>query len=157
MIQSTRSGGVWTGAGRTGVALLTAALLLTGCGEEGGTAAAEDPSSPAEPTSEPATDPSTEPTETESAGEEGEEAEPTSPACSEVWVAGQPFPRKYAGCFDADRERWVQAMVYRCSSGQHLVTYRRTFYAAKGERVVETDVPLARDRDFTKALKTCGA
>lgn len=146
--------GARIGGARIGGALLAAVALLGGCGEEsGGAGTAADPSSPAESSSEP----STEPTETEPAAEEGEEPEPTSPACSEVWVAGQPFPQKYDGCFDEGKGRWVQAMVYRCSSGQHLVTYRRTFYAAKGAQVNETDVPLARDREFKKALATCGA
>ena len=147
---------------RTAGALLAAVVLLTGCGEDGGTGSAEDPSSPpesssgtTEPSAEP-TDSTTEPTETESAGE-GEEPEPTSPACSEVWVAGQSFPKKYDGCFDEEKGRWSQAMVYRCSSGQHLVTYRRTFWAAKGGQVFETEVPLARDPAFKKALATCGA
>jgi len=140
---------------RAAGALLAATLLLGGCGEGSGDDSAQDPSSGSESSSEPTDEPSTEPSET--APEEGEEPEPTSPACSDVWVAGQPFPQKYSGCYDAEQERWVQAMVYRCSSGQQLVTYRRTFYAAKGEQVNETDVPLARDPDFTKALATCGA
>ena len=49
-------------------ALLAAVVLLAGCGEEGGTGSADDPSSPAgsssgttEPTTEPSTEPSTEP------------------------------------------------------------------------------------------------
>ena len=148
---------------RTLGALLAAVVLLAGCGQQGGTGSAEDPSSPAESSADATTDPSTEPTEsttepteTESTGE-GEEPEPTSPACSEVWKAGQSFPQRYDGCFDEEKGRWVQAMVYRCSSGQHLVTYGRTFYAAKGEQVVETEVPLARDPEFKQALATCGA
>ena len=37
----------------------------------------------------------------------------------------------------------MEAMVYHCSSGQRLVTYGRTFYAAKGEVIDESEVPLA--------------
>jgi hypothetical protein len=147
-----------------GGVLLAAVLVLGGCGDDAGTGSAEDPSSPAgsssseagEPSTEPTTEPTdSEPTDSESSG--GGESEPTSPTCAEVWVADQPFPRKYAGCFDEEKGRWVQAMVYRCSSGQQLVTYRRTFYATKGGQVVETAGPLARDPEFTKALATCGA
>jgi hypothetical protein len=142
-----------------GGVVLAAALLLTACGNDAGTDAdsAQDPSSAGDsPSSEPTDDPSTDPTETEPT-DDGEVPEPTSPACSEIWVDGQSFPARYHGCFDEERSRWVQAMVYRCSSGQQLVTYRRTFSAAKGEQVNETDVPLARDPAFKKALASCGA
>ena len=146
-------------AGRLAGGALAAALLLTACGDDSGTAgSAQDEPSPSESTSEssePTETPSETPTETPT--DSGEVPEPTSPACGDVWVAGQALPKRYSGCFDAEKERWVQAMVYRCSSGQQLVTYRRTFYAAKGEKVNETDGPLARDPEFTKAMASCGA
>jgi hypothetical protein len=139
------------------VAALAVALVLTSCGESADTDSAEDPSTPGASSSEPAPEPTEEATEEATETDDGEEPEPTSPACSEVWVDGKAFPQKYAGCFDDDKQRWVQAMVYRCSSGQQLVTYRRTFYAAKGEQVNETDGPLARDPEFKKVLASCGA
>jgi hypothetical protein len=83
--------------------------------------------------------------------------EPMGPACADVWVAGATLPAKYDGCQDAEKGKWVQAMVYHCSSGQRLVTYRTTFYAAKGEVVNESKVPLRRNRDFQKVLASCGA
>lgn len=139
---------------------LTVAVLLSACGDGGDGGSAEDPageessSTAAEPTESTSESPTETPTETT---DPGEESEPTTPACSDVWVAGELLPQRYQGCFDSEKERWVQAMIYRCSSGQQLVTYGRTFYAAKGEQVNETEVPLARDPDFSKAMASCGA
>jgi hypothetical protein len=132
------------------LAALVLPALLAGCGEDSGDDTAT------EPTSAPSSSESSD-TPTETPTDSGEEPEPTTPACSEVWVAGQVLAQGYDGCFDEDKGRWVQAMVYHCSSGQRLVTYGRTFYAAKGEKVNETDVPLARDPEFKKVLATCGA
>lgn len=131
------------------LAALVLPALLAGCGDEAGDETATEPTSSASP--------STSESPSETPTDSGEEAEPTSPACSEVWVAGQVLDQKYAGCFDEDKDRWVQAMVYQCSSGQRLVTFARTFYAAKGEKVIETDGPLAKDAGFKKVMATCGA
>lgn len=127
------------------VAIVTG-LALTACGEQdAGTA--EEPTETA--TSE--SSPTETPTETTPA------EEPKGPDCAEVWVAGQDLPQNYAGCQDAEKEKWVQAMIYRCSSGQRLVTFGRTFYAAKGEVVNESQTPLARNPEFQKVLASCGA
>ncbi len=125
-----------------------AGLGLTACGEQG-SGAAEEPSA-GESTSTPTEDP------TESPTEEATE-EPTGPACADVWVAGATLPEKYSGCQDAEKDKWIEAMVYHCSSGQRLVTYRTTFYAAKGEVVNESQVPLRRNQEFQKVLATCGS
>jgi hypothetical protein len=132
--------------------IAVAGLGLTACGDEG-SGSAEDPSAgdtstPTEsesPTESPTDEPSETPTE------------PAGPACADVWVAGEILPTSYRGCQDADSGKWVQAEVYHCSSGQRLVTYQRNFYAAKGEAVIESDVPLARNKEFQKALESCGA
>ncbi|MCW2735472.1 hypothetical protein [Nocardioides sp.] len=127
---------------------LVAGLGLTACGEEGPDSA-EEPStseSPSTPTEEPSETPTEEPAE-----------ELAGPACADVWVAGATLPERYDGCQDADKGKWVQAMVYHCSSGQRLVTYGTTFYAAKGEVVNESKVPLRRNREFHKVLASCGA
>lgn len=130
---------------RATVALtLVVGLGLAACGEEGPDSAAE-PSS-----SETTSTPSEEPTETPS-------EEPKGPACADVWVAGATLPQKYTGCQDAEKDKWVQAMVYMCSSGQRLVTFGRTFYAAKGEVITESETPLARNPEFKKVLASCGA
>ena len=136
--------------------LLVGAIGLAGCGNEGDESATDPSSSPSssetstsEPTESSPTESSTgSPTETES-------AEPTEPACADVWVAGQVLEKKYQGCYDADQGKWVQAMVYPCSSGQKVVTFRRNFYAPKGGPIVETTVPLAKDKTFQTMMATC--
>jgi hypothetical protein len=133
------------------VVALVAGLSLAACGEDGPDSAA-DPSG--ESTSTPSETPTEEPSETPT--EEPSE-EPMRPACADVWVAGATLPAKYDGCQDAEKGKWVQAMVYHCSSGQRLVTYRTTFYAAKGEVVNESKVPLRNNREFQKVLASCGA
>lgn len=127
---------------------LVAGLGLTACGEQGPDTA-EEPSAN-ESTSTPSESATDEPTEEPS-------TEPAGPACADVWVAGATLPEKYAGCQDAEKGKWVEAMVYHCSSGQRLVTFRTTFYAAKGEVVNESEVPLRRNREFQKVLTTCGS
>ncbi|SEC66993.1 hypothetical protein SAMN04489844_2746 [Nocardioides exalbidus] len=135
----------WAAAALT----LVAGLGLTACGsDDSGTA--EDPSAGETSISET-------PTETPSESTSETPTEPAGPACADVWVAGATLPEKYDGCQDAEKDKWVQAMVYHCSSGQRLVTYQRNFYAAKGEVITESEVPLARDKDFQKILTTCGA
>jgi len=37
------------------------------------------------------------------------------------------------------------------------VTWKRSFYAVTGEKVIETSRPLARDPEFQNIMKTCGA
>ena len=128
---------------------LVAGLGLAACGEDGPDSAA-DPSAGETTSQTPSATPSETPTEEPS-------EEPMGPACSDVWVAGQTLPQNYNGCQDAEKDKWVQAMIYHCSSGQRLVTYGATFYAAKGEVVNESKVPLRRNRDFQKVLASCGA
>lgn len=122
---------------------LVLGLALAGCGED-------SPDSATEPTSTPTT---SEPTETPTEAP----SEPAGPDCAEVWVAGEILANNYNGCEDAERGKFVQAMIYHCSSGQRLVTFRRNFYAAKGEVINETTTPLAKDPEFKKVLASCGA
>lgn len=123
---------------------LVAGLGLSGCGE-GEPDSAEEPTTGTS-TSTPTEEPSEEPSE-----------EPAGPACTDVWVAGATLPQKYSGCQDAEKGKWMEAMVYHCSSGQRLVTFGRTFYAAKGEVINESETPLSRNPEFKKVLASCGA
>lgn len=125
--------------------LALAGLALSACGEQEPDSAAEPSQQPSSSSESPSESPSETPTED------------AGPACADVWVAGATLPEDYSGCQDDTKGKWVQAMVYRCSSGQRLVTFGTTFYAAKGEVVNESDVPLRRNRDFQKILASCGA
>lgn len=126
--------------------MLVAGLGLAACGEDSPESADDPSTSTGSPSETPSETPTEEPSE-----------EPAGPACAEVWVAGATLPAKYDGCQDAEKGKWVEAMVYHCSSGQRLVTYGTTFYAAKGEVVNESKVPLRRNREFQKVLASCGA
>lgn len=130
------------GVGVAMLALLAAAA--SGCGDGGGPEATEATGSG---TPSPTGSPSDEPT--------AEPSEEAGPACADIWVAGEELPTSYRGCQDGDR--WVEAFVYRCESGQRLVTFRRSFYAAKGGPVVEVPGTLAKDADFQQALAACTA
>lgn len=125
--------------------LALAGLALSACGEQEPDSAADPSQQPSSSSESPSDSPSETPTED------------AGPACADVWVAGATLPENYSGCQDATKDKWVQAMVYRCSSGQRLVTFGTTFYAAKGEVVNESDVPLRRNKDFQKILASCGA
>jgi hypothetical protein len=89
----------------------------------------------------------TDPTETS-----GEPAR--SPSCAEVWVAGRAIPTNYKGCSDGDT--WVRADISRCESGQVLVTYANRFYGAKGSRVNDVGEPLAGNKNYQLAVRSCG-
>lgn len=126
--------------------LALAGLALTACGDQEPDSAAEPSQQPSSSSQSPSDTPSDTPSD-----------EPAGPACADVWVAGATLPANYSGCQDDAKGKWVQAMTYRCSSGQRLVTFGTTFYAAKGEVVNESDVPLRRNKDFQKILASCGA
>lgn len=129
-----------------------AAALLVSCGEATPDAAEEPTTGASETPSETPSESPTEPTESTT-----EEPSRTEPACDDVWVDGEKLPRSYAGCYVAEDDRWVQAFVYRCSSGQRMVTFGRHFYAAKGEVITESEVRLADNQEFQKAVASCGA
>ena len=129
-------------------------VLLAGCGDDGSETATDDAG--ATPGTSASVSPTEEPTPTEGATPTEEEAAtPEGPLCGEVWVDGEMLPARYRGCLDG--EKWRDAFVYPCSSGQKLVTFGRTFYAAKGERITESSTPLARNPEFQDVLATCGA
>lgn len=133
-----------TRARRLAAPLLVLGLALSACGAEAG-----DPGTAEDPSATPSQTSPSSPTETPT--------EATEPLCADVWVADQILPQNYQGCQDDEKQKWVEAFTYRCSSGQKLVTYRRTFYAAKGEAINETTTPLARDPKFKRAMAACGA
>lgn len=121
-------------------ALLVPIALATGCGDEGG-GSATDP--------EPTAESSTAPTEPPSSSAP---AEPTGPACEEVWVDGSTLPKDYAGC--AEDDVTVRPDGLGCSSGQKIIRYADRFFAVPGGLIRETD-GLNRDRDYLDAIASC--
>lgn len=123
------------------VALVTSALLLAGCGEEGGTEA-DDAASSASPSE----------TSTES-------AEPAAtapqPQCDDVWVTGTTLPADYAMCFDGEEQ--VDPDGVYCEVGTPLVTHESHWWAVRGGEVQEatTDGPLVEDPGYQADLRPC--
>lgn len=79
---------------------------------------------------------------------------PDGPACEEIWVDDQNLPRSYRGCVDDGA--WVAADTRRCSSGQVLVSHADRYYGAKGAVVNDVGEPLEENRQYQRALRSCG-
>lgn len=119
------------------IALLLALGALGACGSE------EQP--------EVATDPSS----TGSAPTESSSVPADAPGCAEVWQEGARLPRGYRGCVDAGE--FVDRDAVSCSSGQRLVRHADRYYGVLGGTVHEVAGPLADDRDYRAALRSCTA
>jgi hypothetical protein len=131
------------------VALLLPLALLSACGDDSDSAAADpvgsdssatDTMSPTEPTAE-ATD-----------------SAPTAsawPACADTWVADAKLPLSYQGCLDGDQA--VDADNLSCSSGQRIVRYDDSFYAVAGGMIHQASAPLEKDKDYLKSVRVCRA
>ncbi|WP_435743038.1 hypothetical protein [Nocardioides sp. SYSU DS0663] len=113
--------------------LALGAALLTGCGEDAGTTAAD----PAASASSPAA---------------SEPSEPAGPACTDVWTEGATLPRGYDGCVDAGA--WVAMDGRYCEFGKPLVTHER-FYAVPGGRIAEAAGELVEDPAYQDVLRKC--
>jgi hypothetical protein len=120
-------------------AALLSAGLLAGCGSSDSSTVAKDPASSMSPRS------------THDAGR----ADPTSPACTEVWKGGRTLPHVYRGC--ATTAGWVKAQVYQCSDGHRVVTYAHAFYAVPGRTISRAATTLAKDHGFRHTMAVCGA
>jgi hypothetical protein len=118
--------------------VLAALLVVSACGSD-------DTSPAADPALTASGSPSTSATESTS----------TAPDCATVWVDGQQLPAPYRGCQDGAKLVKVQAIY--CSQGSRLVTFGRTFYAVPGKRVNEVATALAHDRTFQRAVANCTA
>lgn len=121
------------------LAVGTLCVALVGCGDEGTDpdVLVQDPAST-----------------TSSAAVTSEAPGSGLPACSEIWVAGQDLPKKYAGC-DEDGTA-VSADEQMCSYGLPIVTYADTYYAVPG--AVVNEVPaLSSSQQYQRALKNCQA
>lgn len=79
---------------------------------------------------------------------------PDGPACEEVWADGQDLPRAYKGCVEGSA--WVAADSRRCESGQVIVVYADRYYGAKGAVVNDMKGPLEENKQYQRALRSCG-
>lgn len=79
---------------------------------------------------------------------------PDGPACRDVWVDGADLPRSYRGCVQADS--WIRADASHCASGQVLVVFDDRYYGARGAVVNDVGGPLEDDRQYQRALRSCG-
>lgn len=139
------------------VAALLVPSLLAGCGSDdtgAGTEPGQEPSAAVTPSESPSGSPSESPSEP---ADEPTASAPTEPVCADVWVEGARLPRPYRGCHDAERGVWVKAKVIPCSTGQRIVTFADSFYAAGGRPVVRVEGPLVDDARFSQAVAACTA
>ena len=120
----------------TAAALVVAVLALAGCGDEGSTPRAADPSSSASPSARPS-------------------ASNGAPDCADIWKGGGELPRSYDGC-NSDGG-FVASDKLGCSSGQRMVRYGDHFYAVPGGTIHETKSLLEDDRGYRNAVASCRA
>ena len=130
--------------------LLLPLALLSACGDDSDSAAADpvgsdsstatDTPSPTEPTAEATDSPPT---------------TPAWPACGEVWVADGKLPFRYKGCLDGDRA--VEADNLPCSSGQRIVRHADRFFAVAGGKIYKVAAPLDKDKQYLDMVRTCRA
>jgi hypothetical protein len=133
-------------------ALLLPLALLSACGDDSDSAAADPGSSDsstatATETSSP-TEPTAEATDTPS-------ATPDWPACGDIWVADAKLPFRYKGCLEGDQA--VEADNLSCSSGQRIVRFEDRFFAVAGGKIYEVPGPLDKDKQYLDMVRTCRA
>lgn len=80
---------------------------------------------------------------------------PAWPACADTWVADAKLPLTYKGCLEGDQA--IEADNLSCSSGQRLVRFDDTFYAAAGGKIHQATGPLEKDKDYLKSIRVCRA
>lgn len=123
--------------------MLPLLLGIAACGSESSPDAADEPSSASTPTPSAVTS-------------EAAAVPDGAPACADVWSTDATLPRGYDGCVDSDGT-YVPRDALGCSSGQVLVQYDDTFFAVVGGTVRRGSSPLADDRDYRAAVRSCRA
>ena len=126
------------------VGLVTVGLSLSACGSADSVSASESTPSPTASESI-----SVAPEETQTPTDE---PTTTEPVCDEVWVADQPMPNPYKGCYDG--ETFIKAQKQRCAFGATLYTHDERFYAAQFKKINETD-GLDESAAYQKARNQC--
>jgi hypothetical protein len=134
------------------VALLFPLVLLSACGGDSGSTAADPVGS--DSTSAAPTESST-PSETASEATSSAPATPDWPACSDVWTADADLPGGYKGCLEGDTA--VPADGLMCSSGQRIVRYDEQFFAVPGGTIYQATGPLEKDKQYLKMVRVCRA
>jgi hypothetical protein len=132
------------------VGLLLPLALLSACGDDSDSAAAD----PGGSESSTATDTPT-PTEPTAEATDSPPSTPAWPACGEIWVADAKLPFRYKGCLEEDRP--VEADNLSCSSGQRIVRYDDSFYAVAGGLIHHASGPLEKDKEYLKSIRVCRA
>lgn len=117
------------------------ALCAFGCGSSGSSA---PDAAGTDPTGSPA------PSISESS------APADGPACDSVWQEGATLPRSYRGCVDGSGTL-VPRDALGCSSGQRMVSHADRYYAVLGGTIHEATTPLAEDREYRAAVRSCRA
>ncbi len=143
-----RSGGRPSLVPRLLAGLVAVGLLLSACGSSDGVSASDDPSS-AVPSESPSESVSASPEDTEGPTDT---ATTTEPQCEQVWVADQPMPNGYKGCYEG--ETFVKVQSQRCAFGAKLYTHAERFYAAQFKQINETD-GLSDSEAYQKARTQC--
>lgn len=76
---------------------------------------------------------------------------PTAPACSLVWVAGQRLPVSYEWCVGDDGAPVAGPRIGSCE----VVSYAGTLYAVPGYRIRVAQGAMAQDPAFQRMLTSC--
>jgi hypothetical protein len=134
------------------VALVVLLGLLSACGDDSASSAADPADTPSvtDTPSEPVTD---EPTPTDVTS--GPTEPPNWPACETLWVEGGKIPLRYHGCLEG--EDAVAADNLSCSSGQRLVRYQERFFGAAGGTIYLAMGTLEKDKQYLEMVRTCRA
>jgi hypothetical protein len=126
-------------------ALVLPLALLSACGDDSASTAAD-------PASSGSTSATADPTPSES---QTDMPLPDWPACADVWVTDATLPLAYKGCLDGTTP--VKADNLSCSSGQRIVRYADRMYAVSGGKIYHADGPLDKDKQYLKMVRVCRA
>lgn len=76
----------------------------------------------------------------------------SSPACTDIWVAGQTLPEGYEGCTRPDGDLEA-AVSYECTDGGDLVGYDDRFYVVTPGKIAE--ISGEDDPSYAAAYDAC--
>ena len=135
--------------------LLVGLGLLSACGDDSASSAADPADTSSATPTDPTSAPTSEPAEPSSDVTTGPADPPDWPACETVWVEGGKIPGTYRGCLEGSNA--VASDNLSCSSGQRIVRYQDRFFGVAGGTIYQTDGPLEKDKGYLKKVRTCRA